>query len=298
MNSTNNLKGILFMLATCMIITTSATLIKTVGQNLNVFQVVMLRCMITVSITLIFNYHLGKILFKTSEPKLMTIRSAVTCLVIVSNFYAVTNLPLVEVTSLQFSKPLFLIILASVFLSEKIRLLRTSATILGFIGILIILHPWDNILGDNMSESGLSLAHLSALLAAFCMATLAVMSRILTRDHNPTTMVFYANAATVLICVIPAIIYWQTPTTKELTLIACLGVTTFCAQYSMISAYKYAEVTVVTPFEYVRILFAAIVGFLIFNEIPDGWTIWGGTLICASTLFIAYREAYKQKQVN
>jgi len=85
------------------------------------------------------------------------------------------------------------------------------------------------------------------------------------------------------------------PTMDQMILIAGLGVTTFCAQYCMISAYKHAEVTVVTPFEYFRIIFAAIAGFLIFSEVPDQWTIWGGTLICASTLFIAYREAYKKK---
>lgn len=279
------------MLTTCMVITVSATLIKTLGQDLNVFQVIMLRCGFTVMITVMFNYKLGKILVTTSRPKMMAYRSALTCIVVTANFYAISNLPLVEVTSLQFSKPLFLIVLAAIFLGERVRILRTTATLVGFIGILIILHPWHS---DGTSE--LQWAHLAALLAAFSMSILAIISRILTKDHNPTTMVFYANVTTVLICMIPAIIYWQTPTMDQLLLIACLGVTTFCAQYCMISAYKHAEVTVVTPFEYFRIIFAAIAGFLIFSEIPDEWTIWGGTLICASTLFIAYREAYKKKQ--
>ncbi len=281
------------MIAFCLIVTMSATLIKKLGQNLNSFEVVMIRCAFTVLITLLFNIHLGKILFRTSKPKMMAIRSALTCLVVVSNFYAVSRLPLLEVTSLQFSKPLFLIILAAIFLGEKIHILRTSATIVGFLGILIILHPW-----NNAGSDALELAHGAALIAAFSMAVLAIYSKILTKDHNPTTLVLYANIGTVIICAAPAAYYWITPSMGQMILIAALGLTTFCAQYSMISAYKYADVTLVTPFEYLRIVFAAIAGFFIFSELPDIWTISGGSLICASTLFIAYREAYKNRQKN
>lgn len=287
----SSLKAILFMIAFCLIVTTSATLIKMLGQNLNTFEVVMIRCAFTVMITLVFNFHLGKVLFKTSNPKMMTYRSALTWFVVCSNFYAVSMLPLVEVTALQFSKPLFLILLAAFFLGEKIRMRRTTATILGFVGILIILHPW-----DNESTGGLKMAHLAVLGGAFSMAALAIMSKILSRDHNPTTLVFYANAASVLLCAAPAAYYWTTPTMDQMWLIAALGVTTFCAQYSMISAYKNADVTLVTPFEYLRIIFAAAAGLIIFSEVPDIWTITGGTIICISTLFIAFREAAKNRQ--
>jgi len=287
----NSFKGILFMLAFCMIVTTSATLIKTLGQDLNTFEVVALRCSFTVLITLVFNYRLGKILFTTSRPKMMAYRSVLTCVVVAGNFYAVSSLPLVEVTSLQFSKPLFLIILAAFFLGEKIRILRTTATIFGFIGILVILHPWDNQGGANLQW-----AHLAVLGAALGMAVLAILSKILIRNHNPTTLVFYANMTTVLLCAAPATYYWITPTSDQLVLIAGLGITTFCAQYSMISAYRHADVTLVTPFEYLRIIFAAVVGFFIFTEIPDAWTITGGIIISVSTLFIAYREAYKNRK--
>ncbi|MBL4601466.1 MAG: DMT family transporter, partial [Emcibacteraceae bacterium] len=220
-------------------------------------------------------------------------RSAITCFVVLSNFYAVSNLPLVEVTSLQFSKPLFLILLAAFFLGEKIKIRRTSATVVGFIGILLILHPWDNI-----ASGGFNSAHVAVLGAAFGMAVLAILSKILARNHNPTTLVLYANMASVAICAIPAAYFWITPTAEQMILIAGLGLSTFCAQYSMISAYKNAEVTLVTPFEYLRLIFAAIAGFFIFSEVPDIWTISGGTIICTSTLFIAYREARKNRKIT
>jgi len=292
----NTSKGIAFILGACFIITISTILIKTLGKNLNPFEVVMMRCTVTTLITLAINFHLGKVLFVSSRPAMLSARSIITAAIVLSNFYAISNLPLVEVTSLQFSKPLFLIILAAVFLRERIRLRRTLATILGFIGIIVVLHPW-----DSFSNNELNLAHLSVLGAAFGMATLAILSKKLTTDHHPTTLVLYANMMTVLICVGPATYYWTTPSLNEVLLIMLLGITTFCAQYSMICAYKYADVTVVTPFEYLRIIFAAMAGYLIFKEIPDIWTISGGSIICLSTLFIAYREAQKnrlKKQLN
>ena len=283
----------MFMLAFCMVVTTSAILIKKLGQSLNSFEVVMIRCSFTVLITLIFNYRLGKTLFNTDRPKMMAFRSALTCLVVVCNFYAISKLPLVEVTSLQFSKPLFLIILAAIFLGEKIRIFRTTATIVGFIGIMVILHPW-----DTQNSGSLQWAHLAVLAAALGMAVLAIFSKILSKNHNPTTMVLYANVGTVLICALPASYFWITPTIDQMILIAALGTTTFCAQYSMISAYKNADVTLVTPFEYFRLIFAAIAGFFIFSEIPDSWTISGGIIICVSTLFIAYREAINNRKMT
>jgi drug/metabolite transporter (DMT)-like permease len=285
----SNLKGILFMVCTCFIITISATLIKTLGKEINTFEVVMMRCTMTTFITLIINYRLGAELFKSARPTMLSFRSMITGFIVISNFYAISNLPLVEVTSLQFSKPLFLIILAAIFLGEKIRFRRTFATIVGFIGIIIVLHPW-----DSFANNDLEWAHLAVLGAAFAMAVLAILSKKLTLDHHPTTMVLYANITAVFICMGPALYYWTTPTLNEFLLIMILGTTTFCAQYCMICAYKYADVTVVTPIEYLRIIFAAIVGYIVFYEIPDVWTISGGSIICISTLFIAYREAQKR----
>lgn len=286
----NNLKGILFMVTACVIITVNATIIKFLGQDINTFQVVSLRCIITLMITLFLNYHIGKDLFNLKNPRVMTYRSLVGFIIVVANFYAISTLPLVEVTALQFTKPLFLILLAVILLAEKIKLLRTVATIVGFIGVLIILRPW-----QVLSGSALQLGHLAVLVGTFSMALLPIFTRILAKDHKPITMVFYANALTITLSLIPAYFYWITPTMDQLLLIIALGVTTFCSQYCMINAYKNAEVTILTPIEYLKLIFAAIVGYFVFTEIPDQWTIWGGALICSSTLFLAYREAINKK---
>ena len=94
------------MLSACLIVTLSIILIKTLGQNINSFEVVMMRCAFTVSLTLVINAQMGKKLFISARPTMLSVRSILTSFVLLTNFYAISNLPLVEVTSLLFSKPM------------------------------------------------------------------------------------------------------------------------------------------------------------------------------------------------
>lgn len=284
-DQTNNLFGIGFILLACVTITISALLIRIIGKDLGSFQVVLIRCGFSLFYILILNARHGPALFKSPRPGWLVIRSFILSIIVLGNFYAIVHLPLVQVTALQFTKPLFLVILAALFLSEKVRLPRIIATLCGFIGILIILRP-----GIDTNS-----AQLIAITAAVSMAVIAVVTKKMTRDHSTTTMVFYGNLFIVLLCIGPTIAYWQTPTLFQLGLIAALGLSAYIGQVCMVQAYRYGEATIVTPFEYVRLIFIALAGFLIFAEIPDQWTIMGGIIISGSTLYIALREAKKNR---
>ncbi len=287
-DQTNNLFGIGFILLACVTITISALLIRTIGKDLGSFQVVLIRCSFSLLYILILNARLGPALFKSPRPGLLVIRSFILSIIVLGNFYAFVHLPLVQVTALQFTKPLFLVILAALFLSEKVRWPRIIATLCGFIGILIILRP-----GIDTNS-----VQLIALTAALSMAVIAVITKKMTKDHSTTTMVFYGNLFIVLLCIGPAIAYWQTPTLYQFALIAALGLSAYIGQVCMVQAYRYGEATIVTPFEYVRLIFIALAGFLIFAEIPDQWTIIGALIISGSTLYIALREAKKRRQLQ
>jgi len=285
---TNNLLGIGFILLACLTMTISALLIRSIGKDLGSFEVVLIRCSFTLFYVLILNARLGAALFTSPRPLLLIIRSVILSIIVLGNFYAIVHLPLVQVTALQFTKPLFLVVLAALFLSEKIRLPRTLATLCGFIGIVIILQP-----GAETHP-----AQVIALAAAISMALIAVITKKMTKDHSTNTLVFYGNLFIILVCIGPTIAYWQTPSLVQLAMIAGLGLSAYLGQVCMVQAYRYGEATVVTPFEYVRIIFIAIAAFLIFSEIPDNWTVLGAVIICASTLFIALREARKKRQAK
>jgi len=283
----NNLVGIGFILLAGLSMTLSAVFIKIVGKNLGSFETVLIRCCFTLLIILMMNARKGEAFLKSPKPGLLLLRSIILSVVILGNFYAIVHLPLVQVTALQFTKPLFLVVLAALFLSEKIHLPRTMATIIGFVGILIILRP----------EQELHPAQILVLLAALGMAFIAVITKHLTRDHSSATLLFYGNLAVVLICLWPSLLHWQNPEFIDLVLIAGLGLSAYIGQLCMIQAYRHGEVTVVTPFEYIRIIFIALAGLIIFGEIPDHWTILGAVIICGATLFIAYRQALKKRRL-
>ncbi len=284
----NNLIGIGFVLLVCLSMTISALLIRTIGKDLGSFEVVFIRCSFSLFYILLLNARSGSKLFKSPRPGLLLVRSFILSIIVLGNFYAIVHLPLVQVTALQFTKPLFLVVLAALFLSEKIRLPRTLATLCGFLGVLVILQP----------DTGINPVQIIAITAALSMAVIAVITKKMTRDHSTATLVFYGNLFIVLVCLGPTIAYWQTPNLFQLLLIAGLGLSAYAGQTFMVQAYRYGDATVVTPFEYVRLIFMALAGFIVFAEIPDYWTITGAVIISASTLFIALREAGKKHRLG
>ena len=284
----NNLFGIGFVLLVCLTMTISALLIRTIGRDLGSFEVVFIRCSFSLFYILLLNARSGSKLFKSPRPGLLTVRSFILSIIVLGNFYAIVHLPLVQVTALQFTKPLFLVVLAALFLSEKIRLPRTLATLGGFLGVLVILRP----------DTDINPVQIIAITAALSMAVIAVITKKMTRDHSTATLVFYGNLFIVLVCLGPTIAYWQTPGLFQLLLIAGLGLSAYAGQTFMVQAYRYGDATVVTPFEYVRLIFMAMAGFLVFAEIPDYGTITGAVIISAATLFIALREAGKKRRLK
>ncbi|MBL4802602.1 MAG: DMT family transporter, partial [Emcibacter sp.] len=212
MNDTphNNLLGIGFILLTCLTMTASALLIRTIGKDLSTFQVVLIRCSFSLFYILLLHARPGTKLFTSPRPLMLTFRSLLLSVLVLGNFYAILHLPLVQFTALQFTKPLFLVILAALFLSERIRLPRTMATLIGFIGILVILRPD----GDIQS------AQLIVLIAALSTAAMTVITKKMTKDHTPNSLVFYGNLFVVLVCIGPTITYWQTPSLFRWVMIA------------------------------------------------------------------------------
>jgi drug/metabolite transporter (DMT)-like permease len=264
--------------------TISAVLVKYIGKSYNTWEILLIRCSFALFFILLLNAKIGTKLFHSPQPKLLAIRSFVLVMVVAGNIYAFIHLPLVQVTAIQFTKPLFLVVFAAFFLGEKVRFLRTAATIIGFIGVLIVLRP----------DGSIHPAQILILIAAISMAVMVIMTKKLLKDHTPITLILYGNILCIAIFLPLSIKNWQPLTLEAITLIALLGLSNFCGQYCLINAYKYGETTSVTPFEYVRIIFVSIAGYFFFSEIPDSWTIIGVTIICAATLFIALREAYKK----
>jgi drug/metabolite transporter (DMT)-like permease len=224
--------------------------------------------------------------FKTQRPDMHIVR--VLCAVVGMNcgFYATTHLELATAVSLGYTRPLFMILLAVMFLGEVVRWRRGLATLMGFAGVLIMLRP---------TEVPVELPAFAALLAALAVAGAMAVVRQQAAVDGPATIMVWFGVGTAILTAVPAAFVWQTPDADQWLRLIAIGVLASIGQYMMIKAFTHGEATVMNPIDYLQILLAALFGFWLFDEVPSVWTGVGAAVIIASTLYILLREAALNK---
>lgn len=203
-------------------------------------------------------------------------------------FYAITIMPLTIATALSFSTPIFSTILAIIFLGEKAGIRRWSAIMTGFVGMLIILRPDIN----GMSNEGWIVIGASLL-----MAGTGVMVKSLTSSEKPETIVFYMSVFMLIWSLPPALPYWQAFTPRQFGLAFIIALCSTAAHLLLARAFVRTDMVVLMPFDFMRLVFTAILAYLFFGEMVDSYTILGSAVIVISTVYIAHREARKKKQL-
>jgi len=278
-------RGIAWILMGALLVTAMGALVKTLGQRIPAVELVTVRAVFLVTALLPFMLRQGRHIFHIPAPGLLALRSLTLAAVNLLGFWTLTVLPLVYVTSISFSKPLFVTIMAMLLLGERVRMRRGLATVAGFAGVLVMLNP------TTVAFGSLEVwAAFGALAMAVGMAAGVILVKLLSRTTHPNTIIFYSNLGVVALSAVPTALFWVQPTGAEWLLLALLGLVGLAAQNCFIRAYRAAEASFVTPFEYIRILTAAVVGYIFFAEKPDIWTGLGALIITVSTLYLAHRE--------
>ena len=213
---------------------------------------------------------------------LLFVRGCMALVFQVTWFYAVSVVPVADAVALSFTAPLFTTVLAIIVLKEVVRIRRWTATLLGFAGALLILRPGFAEIDPNL---------LIVILSAAGMAAAFIVIKILSRTESSTTIVAYLNLFMVPAALIPALFVWQWPTAQEFTWLVVVGVSGTCAHLAMTKAFAIAETTVIMPFDFTRLPFTALIGYIAFSEVPDIWTWVGAAVIFSSTFYITHREA-------
>lgn len=202
-------------------------------------------------------------------------------------FFAMARIPIAEVTAIGFTAPLFTTIGAALFLGERLRARRITAVVIGFVGTVIILRP-----GVEAITPG-ALAQLSA---APLFACSFIVAKRLTDTEPGTVIVAWLSVFVTLVLLPPALMVWRPPTADE---VAWLALTAACASaghYTLTRAFKLGELTLLQPFSFVQLVWASLLGFLAFGEVPDLFTWVGGAVIVGSATYIAHREALARKR--
>ncbi len=225
--------------------------------------------------------HITKI---NSRPKTVVARAIIGTISLIVTFAAYAHLPMADATAFLFTSSLMIPILGIFFLSEKVGLYRWGAIIIGFIGVLIMLKP-----SGDVHYIGVMFA-----LGAACLhAILHIILRSLGKTEKPETVTFYFVTIGALTAAIPFPFFYTPVSMENIPLLIGVGLSGVIAQFLVSTAYKNAEATIVTVFNYSGIIWATLFGWMIWNDWP-ALTIWiGGTIVIASNLFILWRESRK-----
>ena len=226
-------------------------------------------------------------ILRSSRPLLQILRGLCVFASSVCVFTALKTLPLTVVTSISFAAPLLVALLAGPVLGEKLGPRRAMAIAVGFIGVLVITRP-----GTEGFQPGMWIA----LGAAVSNTAYFMITRVLSRHDAPETTHFITGLVGMLVSMPLAVPVWETPTSADTWLvIAFIGFTGAGAHWLLILAHKHAPASVLSPFFYTQLVFAAVIGAVIFHNVPDRWTVLGGSIVMGSGLYLLYRERIRQR---
>ena len=263
------------------------SLIRYLSASLPAIELAFFRSLFSLMFMLPWLYHAGFAGLRTSSVRKYGLRALLGSFAMISWFVALANMPVADATSLSFTAPIFASVLAMLFLGERAGLRRWSAIVLGFAGTLIILRP-------GFAE--VSPAAVLLLFGSAAVAGAVIMVKILSRTETSSAIVTYMGLYMVPILAVPTIFVWQTPPLILLPWLILMGGLGTLAQWAMTQAYASADATAVLPFDYLRLPFVAVIGYLLFEERPDIWTWIGALVIASSAIYIARRETKQAKR--
>ena len=282
-----NLRGAITIMFAAFGLTVMVTLVKLAGERLHVTQVLFMRQAVMTAIVApaILSHFPGCL--RTERLDLQLLRVAAAAVAMLCGFTAVIHMPLAEVTALGFAKAFFVTIFAILILGERVGPSRWGAILVGFIGVLVMLRP-----GTEAFDP----VGLLAIAGAAGAGLVMVIIRLLSRTDAPITILSYQAILVGLVVAGPALWFWQWPTAGEWVLLVAIGLVSYGAQMLNIYSYKWGEASVLASLDYVRLLWATLLGWLVFETLPGPWTWVGAAIVIAAALYtvqVERREAQR-----
>jgi drug/metabolite transporter (DMT)-like permease len=288
----NILKGILFKLASALMFAVMSALVRFAGETIPVGQVVFFRSAFAI-VPVVVIYTLTRELrgaVQTKRPFGHVGRGTLGAAGMFLSFAALARLPLADVTVISFASPLITVALAAVLLKERVRIYRWSAVTIGFLGVLVMLAPHldaAHIGGHTPAET---VGAVLALTAAFCNAGAVIQTRRLVDTETTSSIVFYFSLVCAIVSALTLPFDWKTPNGLVLAALIGTGVLGGLAHLLLTESYRYAPASVVAPFDYTAILWAFVLGYAMFGEVPTQLVFIGAGIIVITGLFVLWRE--------
>ena len=276
------LRGIGLIVLAGLLSTVMMALVRSLGADLHPFEINFFRNVFCLLILAPVVLRRGLRHLRTPRFGLHALRGVINSCTQLAFFLALIMIPLAQISALSFTAPLFTTVTAVIVLGEVIRARRITALCVGFAGTWVILRP---------GVVAVELGSILVLLGSLGWGASMVMVKILSRSDSAISITFYGALFVAPISLFAAIPFWQTPTLVQLAWFAVVGVFTTLVPLCFNQAIKEADLTVLLPFDFTRLIWAAIVGYLVFAEAPSIWTWVGGAMIFVAATYLAIRES-------
>ncbi|ARU01451.1 DMT family transporter [Yoonia vestfoldensis] len=285
----NPVAGVLWMVLTGLMFVAVTAIVKHVGDDVPAAQAAFLRYVLGLVFLLPMIRPILAARLTARQMKMFGIRGVVHALAVILWFYAMTRIPLAEVTAMNYLSPVYVSIGAALFLGEKLPPRRLIAVLLALVGAVIILRP-----GVKAVESG----HIAMLGTAVLFAVGYLLAKRLSGEVSAAVVVGMLSI-TVTIGLAPfAYAVWVTPTLAQLGWLFLVAAFATAGHYTMTLAFAAAPLTVTQPVTFLQLVWAVVLGAVMFGEPVDGWVVLGGVVIMGSVSFITWREAVARRQVT
>jgi drug/metabolite transporter (DMT)-like permease len=289
----NNARGIALKLISAVLFALMATLVRYLGSRYPVGQLVFFRSAFAIAPVALVYAIRGELaaMVRTGRPLGQAGRGVISIGGMFFNFGALARLPLVEANAISFTAPLFTVVLSVLILKERVRIFRWSAVSLGFLGVLVMLVPqFQGTQAATVAGATSAVGVMLAFAAACCNAGTVIQTRRLTESETTQSIVFYFS----LICALAGLTTlpfgWLVPSASDLVALVALGLLGGTAHIFLTESYRFASASVVAPFDYTSMIWALVLGYLVFGELPAPLVYAGAALVIAAGLFVIWRE--------
>ncbi len=272
-------RGLLLVVSAGFLFILFIVTIRLAGTSLNPVQAAFLRYALGVAILLPMMIRSGWAVFYTRRPLRHALRGGVHGAGVLLWFYAITSLPIAEVTALGYTSPIFVTIGAILFLGERARAATIIAVIIGFAGVLVIVRP---------GFETISLGAIAILCSAPLFACSQLLVKTLVREDSSITTVIYLSLFATLTISVPALSVWQAPGARELALLALAAGFATSSHVLLAQGLKWVDVSLAQPAEFLRLVWATLAGFVLFGEVPGVWVLVGSVIVVGSVTIAAH----------
>lgn len=291
----NLFKAILLKLASALLFALLSALVRYLGESIPLGQQVFFRsAFAVVPVVLIYAWRqeLHHALH-TRRPLGHVGRGLISVAGMFLNFAALARLPLSDATAISFAAPLITVAFAAMFLGERVRIYRWSAVGVGFTGIVVMLWPYLDLrqfTPGGSASAAATIGALCALAAAFINAGSVIQTRRLTTTESTSSIVFYFS----LICALAGLATWPfgwvIPDLPQLAALIGLGICGGLAHVLLTESYRHAPASVIAPFDYTAMLWAFLLGYAMFGEVPTVYVYAGAVIVAGAGMFVIWRE--------